>query len=175
MDFGAGSDKMRGSDMVEPAVKCAFDEMSSSAELLPHPKNYRVHPDEQVRLLGEIIAKTGWRRPITVSARSGYITKGHGAHQAALARGWQWVPVDLQDYASEAEELADLAADNRLSELAASDDQLLAGLLQEILDGAEIEIEQTGYGLDEVNRSRQLGVMMAICWRINGTKQEATA
>jgi hypothetical protein len=36
------------------------------------------------------------------------------------------IPVDEQDYASEAEELTDLLADNRLSELADLDDDISA-------------------------------------------------
>lgn len=35
-------------------------------------------------------------------------------------------PVDYQDYASEAEELADLTADNRIAELATTDNKMLA-------------------------------------------------
>lgn len=38
-------------------------------------------------------------------------------------------PVDYQDYASEAEELADLTADNRIAELATTDNKMLAEVL----------------------------------------------
>ena len=42
------------------------------------------------------------------------------------------VPVDYQDYASEAEELADLLADNRLSELAELDEDDLKRVIESI-------------------------------------------
>lgn len=42
------------------------------------------------------------------------------------------VPVDRQEYATEAEEWADLIADNRIVELSTINDALLADLLSEI-------------------------------------------
>ena len=53
------------------------------------------------------------------------------------------VPVEYQDYSSEAEEWADLTADNRLSELSEMNDDKLAELLAEI--GDELPAELTGY------------------------------
>ena len=54
------------------------------------------------------------------------------------------VPVERQDYASEAEEWADLVADNRIAELASIDNDELAKLLSD-LDGLDIDMELTGY------------------------------
>ena len=62
-----------------------------------------------------------WRNPVTVSNRSGLIVRGHGRLEAALLIGCETIPVEEQDYATDAEELADLLADNRLSELAELD------------------------------------------------------
>lgn len=53
------------------------------------------------------------------------------------------VPVEYQEYSSEAEEYADLTADNRLSELSEMNDDKLAELLAEI--GDELPTELTGY------------------------------
>lgn len=54
------------------------------------------------------------------------------------------VPVEYQDYSSEAEEYADLTADNRIAELADMNNTMLADLLAEI-DTGEIPLELTGY------------------------------
>lgn len=54
------------------------------------------------------------------------------------------VPVEYQDYSSQAEEYADLTADNRLAELADMNATMLADLLAEI-DTGEIPMELTGY------------------------------
>ena len=74
----------------------------------------------------------GWRRAVVVSERSGFIVKGHGAYETALRRGWD-VPIEVQPYRSQAEEnTRDLLANNRLSELAETDDEKLCGLLAEL-------------------------------------------
>ena len=130
-------------------VFCAHDEVVDVAKLVPNPRNPNTHPDNQIQLLGRIIRQTGWRAPITVSTRSGFIVKGHGRLSAALLEGVTEVPVDYQGYASEAEEYADLVADNRIAELAEIDNKMLADIFAEI-DTGEIPIEMTGYTEDEV-------------------------
>ena len=130
-------------------VFCAHDKIVDVVKLVPNPKNPNTHPDNQIQLLGQIIRQTGWRAPITVSKRSGFIVKGHGRLSAALLEGVKEVPVDYQDYASEAEEYADLVADNRIAELAEIDNKMLADIFADI-DTGEIPIEMTGYTEDEV-------------------------
>lgn len=131
------------------AVHCAHDVLVDSATLIPNPKNPNTHPDSQIQLLGRIIREQGWRQPITVSKRSGFIVKGHGRLAAALLEGFKEVPVDYQNYASEADEYADLVADNRLAELAEIDEKKLADLFADI-DTDEIPVEMTGYTEEEV-------------------------
>lgn len=130
-------------------VFCAHDAIVDVAKLVPNPKNPNQHPDSQIQLLGRIIRQTGWRQPITVSKRSGFIVKGHGRLAAALLEGMKEAPVDYQNYTSEAEEYADLVADNRIAELAETDNKLLADIFAEI-DTGEIPMELTGYTEDEV-------------------------
>ena len=130
-------------------VYCAHDALADVAKLVPNPRNPNTHPDNQIQLLGRIIRQTGWRQPITVSTRSGFIVKGHGRLAAALLEGVKEVPVDYQNYASEAEEYADLVADNRIAELAEIDNKMLADIFAEI-DTGEIPMELTGYTEEEI-------------------------
>ena len=130
-------------------VFCAHDAIVDVAKLVPNPKNPNQHPDSQIQLLGRIIRQTGWRQPITVSKRSGFIVKGHGRLSAALLEGIKEAPVDYQNYTNDAEEYADLVADNRIAELAETDNRLLADIFAEI-DTGEIPMELTGYTEDEV-------------------------
>ena len=65
-------------------VFCAHDAIVDVTKLVPNPKNPNQHPDNQIQLLGRIIRQAGWRQPITVSKRSGFIVKGHGRLAAAL-------------------------------------------------------------------------------------------
>lgn len=136
--------------LCEIAVHCAHTRMCDPADLKPNPDNPNRHSAHQISLLGKIIEEQGWRNPVTVSKRSGLVVRGHGRLEAALLLGCL-VPVDEQEYSSEAEELADLLADNRLSELAELDDEGLRALLTKIgaLD-ASFDRELTGFGEDEI-------------------------
>lgn len=131
-------------------VHCAFDELVDVAAMVPNPRNPNRHPDKQIELLAKIIKNQGWRAPITVSTRSGFIVRGHGRLLAAQALGVTQVPVDRQDYASEAEEWADLIADNRIAELAEIDNSLLGELLAGL--GDQVDIELTGFNAKEVDK-----------------------
>ena len=59
------------------------------------------------------------------------------------------VPVDFQDYESEAAEWADMIADNRIAEISETDEDSLKALLQE-LDG-KIDLDLTGFDEDSLD------------------------
>lgn len=120
-------------------VYCAYDELVDTAALIPNPRNPNKHPKKQIEMLSKIIKLQGWRAPVTVSNRSGFIVRGHGRLQAALLLNATQIPVDRQDYKSDAEEWSDLIADNRIAELSEADDALMASLLSE-LDGFDVEL-----------------------------------
>lgn len=129
-------------------VYCTYDKIVPIGELKPNPKNPNRHPTEQIEALGNIIRGSGWRNNITVSTRSGLIVKGHGRLLAAQLEELTEVPVEFQSYGSEADELADMTADNRLAELAETDDAALAAALGEI-DAAGLDLALSGYSEDE--------------------------
>lgn len=64
--------------------------------LVEHPKNPNTHPQAQLERLADVIRGNGWRQPITVSDRSGYIIKGHGRYQAAKLAVFTDAPVEVQ-------------------------------------------------------------------------------
>jgi ParB-like chromosome segregation protein Spo0J len=97
-----------------------------------------------VALLAKVIAYQGWRSPIVISTRSGFIVAGHGRYEAAKHLGLTEVPVDFQDFASEADEWAHLIADNRMAELAEADKAGLTALLSE-LKAADFQMDVTGF------------------------------
>lgn len=130
-------------------VYCAFDEIVPVEQVKPNPKNPNQHPDKQIELLAKIIKEQGWRAPVTVSTRSGLVVRGHGRLQAAIAAGLSRVPVDYQSYDSEESELADLIADNRLSELADLDKEMLFDLFQD-MEGSDFDMFLTGYSEEEI-------------------------
>ncbi len=136
---------------VVPSVNCAFDELVGLEKLTPNPRNPNQHPQSQIALLAKIIAHQGWRAPIVVSNRSGFIVAGHGRYEAAKSLGLSPVPVDYQDFSTEADEWAHLIADNRLAELAEVDDAGLRDLLSE-LQGSEIDMALTGFDTDALDK-----------------------
>jgi DNA modification methylase len=124
--------------------------MRPTADLKPHPRNPNTHPKEQIDIFAKIVRATGWRSPIVVSARSGFVIKGHGKLLVAQALGCAEVPVDIQEYASEDEEWQDLLADNRIAELSEREDSVVASLLKELGEHGAVP-ELTGYDAEAVN------------------------
>lgn len=96
-------------------VHCPHDGLVSLKELKSHPKNRNKHPADQVKRLAKILEYQGWRYPVKVSKRSGFVTSGHGRIEAAHANGWKEVPVSFQDYDSDEQEYADVQADNAIA------------------------------------------------------------
>jgi ParB-like chromosome segregation protein Spo0J len=131
-------------DPSKPLVNCAFDELVALEKLVPNPRNPNQHPQSQVALLAKVIAHQGWRSPVVVSTRSGFIVAGHGRYEAAKVLGLSAVPVDYQDFATEADEWAHLVADNRLAELAEADESALKGLLAELKAG-DFDLDLAGF------------------------------
>jgi len=128
-------------------VYCAFDEIMEAEDLKPNPLNPNTHPKEQIKMLAEIIEKTGWRAPITVSTRSGFIVKGHGRLQAAKLAGFKRVPVEKQNFNSDDEEKAALLADNRIAELSEIDNKILSEMFEDF--NYEDFGNLTGYSQEE--------------------------
>ncbi len=102
--------------------------------LIPHPQNYRRHPDEQVHDLILSLQRFGQGRSIVIQDAPGkkLIVAGHGIVEAAKALQWteiradllpaDWTPEQVKGY---------LIADNNVSKKASDDETLLAQLLQE--------------------------------------------
>jgi DNA modification methylase len=130
-------------------VWCQFEQLIPIEELKSNPRNPNKHPDAQIELLSKNIRYLGWRHPITISKRSGFIVAGHGRLMAAKKLGVALVPVDIQDFNSDADEMAVLVSDNRLAELSETDDDTLKAILKD-LDG-NIDLDLTGFDVDSLD------------------------
>jgi len=127
-------------------VMCGEPVLVPIEDLKPYPANANTHPEKQVALLANAIAKQGWRKPIVVSNQSGYIVEGHGRLLAAKFLGLKMVPVDYQDFADESLERAHRLADNILQDLSELDMQLVKDEIVDINDG-QFDLLLTGYDL----------------------------
>jgi DNA modification methylase len=110
---------------MEMKIQCAHTEIKDIVTLVPHPRNPNKHPDQQIDLLAKIMRHQGWRNPIVVSKRSGFIVAGHGRLAAAKKNGWDKAPVDFQEFLTEADEYAHMVADNKIAEIAEHDDSMM--------------------------------------------------
>jgi len=95
------------------------------------------------------IAEFGFNNPVLVDSQAGVIA-GHGRLLAARKLGLEQVPVIVLDHLDENQRRAYLLADNRLSELAGWDNELLALELRE-LAGAGFDATLAGFDSKEID------------------------
>ena len=88
-----------------------------------NPKNRNKHPKEQIDEIARIIQYQGFRRPGTISNRSGFLSCGEGRYLAAKRLKMTHMPVMFQDYEDEIQEYADGIADNAIDKWAILDFQ----------------------------------------------------
>jgi hypothetical protein len=135
--------------MSDIQIHCDHTKLEDVVNLVPHPQNPNKHPDKQIALLAKVIRHSGWRSPVVVSKRSGFIVSGHGRLEAAKLLNVKTVPIDEQDFESEAEEFAHLVADNRIAELSGLNDVKLTELLSGLSE-TDLDMELTGFDGDEL-------------------------
>jgi ParB-like chromosome segregation protein Spo0J len=120
-------------------IKCEYTELVKINQLVENPKNANKHSKEQIERLAKILDFQGWRHPIIVSKRSGFICAGHGRLLASKLLNQESVPVDYQDFNTEAEEYAFLVADNEIARWAELDEEKFLEDLKDI-DLGDIEL-----------------------------------
>jgi len=120
-------------------------------ELKPDPKNSRLHSKKQIRQIANSIKTFDFNVPILVD-RYGNVIAGHSRVLACQELGLTEVPTLCLEHLTEAQIRAFMIADNRLTEIASWDDQLLAEQLQELsLLDLDFDIEVTGFEMGEID------------------------
>lgn len=140
--------------ITELSINCAHDKIVPIHEIVPNPRNPNTHSPEQVAWIARVIEHRGWRAPVVVSTRSGFVVCGHGRVQAALQMGVEGVPVDFQDFESEADEWAHMVADNALAEMSAMGEDDLLELARDITD-AGLEMDLAGLDAEQLVKEFQ--------------------
>ena len=115
-------------------------------EISNHERNPKQHPDKQIRLLEESIKRFGWTNPVILSADN-TILAGHARVKAAIAAGNDTVPC-IRTKLTGAEADAYLLADNRLSDIAPYDRDILDELLGDLPDDL---VELTGFEVNAID------------------------
>ena len=119
-------------------------------DLIPYARNSRTHSPEQVAQLASSIKEFGFTNPILVDAEKGVIA-GHGRLMGAQKLGLKEVPTIEVTGWSDAQKRAYIIADNKLALNAGWDEELLKIEFEELKDLSEIDLDLTGFELDEIN------------------------
>ena len=115
------------------------------------PRNARLHSKQQIRQIARSIQSFGFNVPVIVDS-SNKILCGHGRVEAAKSLGLEQIPVIQLDHLTEARARAFAIADNRLTENAAWNEQLLGEIFSElsVLD-LDFSLEDTGFSMGEID------------------------
>lgn len=116
-------------------------EMIDVEAIVPNPKNANQHPTEQIERLEKLIKYQGFRNPLIISNRTGFLVVGHGRLEAAKNLGMKQVPVIKQDFENEAQEYAYLISDNEIARWSELNKQ---SVFDEIENMPELNIELLG-------------------------------
>jgi DNA modification methylase len=117
--------------------------------LKPYARNAKTHGADQVAKIAGSMAQFGWTVPVLV-AGDGEVIAGHGRILAATQLGLTEAPVIVLDHLTEAQRRAYRIADNKLTELGAWDEALLAGELQELL-AEDFDLSVVGFSDAELD------------------------
>jgi hypothetical protein len=115
------------------------------------PRNPRLHSDRQIKQIAGSIKAFGFNVPVLADQDS-KVLAGHGRIHAARRLGLRDIPVIRLEHLTREQARAFSIADNRLSETASWDDQLLGEILRD-LAAVELnfDLEATGFTMGEID------------------------
>jgi len=114
------------------------------SSLTPDPANARKHSKRNLRAIVASLQRFGQQKPIVVDSRN-IVRAGNGTLAAAKSLGWTNINIVRSDLMS-GELAAYSIADNRTSELAAWDTDILAGFL------SDTDLGNVGFTTSEIRR-----------------------
>lgn len=114
-----------------------------------HPKNYRVHPPNQLASLKASLRSFGWTKPICANLQ-GEIVSGHGMYLTALEEGYTKIPVMYVTFDEQLSK-AYIVADNETARRAITDNDLLKDLFLDINEIEGFDIEATGFNQNDID------------------------
>lgn len=102
------------------------------ADLKAHPRNYRIHTDEQLAHIIKSLEENGFYRNIII-AKDNTILAGHGVIEAAKKMGKKTAPCFRVPFGPDSPEaMKVLIGDNEMSHLAEINDRFLTDMLKEL-------------------------------------------
>lgn len=131
------------------------------AKIKPYKNNAKIHGKNQLKKLQESISEFGFLTPCLIDSDFNLIA-GHGRVEAAKALGMKEVPCVFIEELTEQQRKAYILADNKLSELAEWDLEILNQELAELSE-AGMDITLVGFELkNEITQELNDGVEISI-------------
>jgi DNA modification methylase len=118
------------------------------SKLIPYENNAKVHPEEQVQQIANSIKEFGFINPVLIDSDYGIIA-GHGRVLGATKLGMTEVPCLFVEDLTDEQKRAYIIADNKLTENAEWDFEILRSELT-ALDDLDFDISLTGFTLDDI-------------------------
>lgn len=128
-----------------PAAKT---ELWPLGKIVPYERNPRTHPEQQIKLLAQLMTKYGVDQPIVVD-ENGVILKGHGRRLAAIEAGLKEFPVVRHVGLTDEGKRAIRIADNQVALLSGWDDELLKMEITE-LQAHGFDLPMLGFSDDKL-------------------------
>jgi ParB-like chromosome segregation protein Spo0J len=118
----------------------------------PDPANARKHGPKNIESIKSSLRRFGMQKPIVVDSNN-IVRAGNGTLEAAKALGWKQISIVRSDLAN-SEMTAFALVDNRTSELAEWDDDILAAELGGLKEDG-FDLDELGF--DEKDMAKMLG------------------
>lgn len=125
-------------------IKFQIEQISIS-DLKPHPRNYKVHPKDQLEHIMYSIKENGVYKNLII-AKDQTILAGHGVYEASKVLGIKTLPcirLDIDPNSPTAMKV--IIGDNEIGHLAEVNDRMLSDILKEIKDSDIEALLGTGY------------------------------
>jgi len=116
--------------------------------LVPDPRNARRHDTKNLDAVRESLTTHGQMLPLVVQKQGMIVRAGNGRLQAAKQLGWSHMACVVTEMTDD-EAIAFAIADNRTSELASWDDEVLAEELTKLVEGGS-DLASLGFDADDL-------------------------
>jgi 16S rRNA G966 N2-methylase RsmD len=116
-------------------------------DLIPDPSNARKHSEKNLDAIKGSLAKFGQQKPIVID-KGKVVLAGNGTLEAAKALGWAKIRCVTTDLDTNTDKTAFALADNRTSELAEWDSDVLGKELQSLYED-DFDIGSIGFDIDD--------------------------
>lgn len=115
--------------------------------LIPDPNNARKHDEKNISAIKGSLAKFGQQKPIVIDKKN-VVLAGNGTLEGAKSLGWSHIECVRSKLETNTDKVAYALADNRSSELASWDDEVLGKELHALFEDG-FEIEEIGFDPDD--------------------------